>query len=215
MRLVLLGPPGAGKGTQGQALSAVFGVPHIATGDLIREHIARRTEFGLKVEAAIAAGNFATDKDILYWVAKRLAEVDAQAGYVLDGFPRDLAQAQAFRSCLNAVFWLEVNEDTLIERMAGRLVCRTCGSVYHQTHRPPKTKGVCDNDGDSLVRRPEDALDKLSYRLELNGSQMRPVADYYQSQGLLLRLDGMGDAGEVTGRILKALPPRPLANCVF
>ena len=212
MRLVLLGPPGAGKGTQGQALAAEFGIPHVATGDIIREHIARRTEFGCKIEAAIAAGNFASDEDINYWVARRLAEPDAQAGYILDGFPRDLAQGQTFEDPLDAVFWLDLSEETLIERMAGRWVCLSCGAVYHDVHRLPQRAGQCDNDGLFLVRRPEDALDKLSYRLELNKSQMWPVAEYYATRNLLTRIDGTGDAGEVTQRILASLPAVPLAK---
>jgi len=212
MRLVLLGPPGAGKGTQGQALALEFGIPHVATGDIIREHIARRTEFGCKIEAAIAAGNFASDEDINYWVARRLAEPDAQIGYILDGFPRDLAQAQAFEEPLDAVFWLDLSEETLIERMAGRWVCLSCGAVYHDVHRLPQRTGQCDNDGLFLVRRPEDALDKLSYRLELNKSQMWPVAEYYATRNLLTRIDGTGDAGEVTQRILSSLPAVPLAK---
>ncbi len=139
MRLVLLGPPGAGKGTQGQGLAAHFGVPHVATGDIVRDHIVRQTDFGRKIEAAIAAGNFASDEDILFWVGQRLSEPDAQNGYILDGFPRDLAQAEAFQSSLDAVFWLAVSDQTLIERMTGRQVCPRCGSVYHVVHCPPRS----------------------------------------------------------------------------
>ena len=146
MRLVLLGPPGAGKGTQGQALSARLGVPHVATGDLIRNHIARRTEFGCKVEAAIAAGNFASDADILYWVSRRLSEPDACRGYILDGFPRDLAQAQAFTDPLDLVFWIGVDDEALIGRMEGRQVCPACGMVYHVLYRKPLVAGYCDRE---------------------------------------------------------------------
>ncbi len=212
MRIVLLGPPGAGKGTQGQALAAEFDIPHIATGDIIREHIVRGTEFGRKIERAIADGNFASDADINYWVAQRLAEPDAQAGYILDGFPRDLAQAEAFQGDLDAVFWLDLPEADAMERMAGRWVCLTCGTVYHALHRPPRRIGICNAEGAALARRPEDAPTKLSYRLELNKSQMWPVAEYYAARNLLTRIDGIGSADTVTQRILTALAAVPLAK---
>ena len=215
MRLVLLGPPGAGKGTQGLALAAHFQVPHVATGDIVRDHIARQTEFGRKIEAAIAAGNFASDEDILFWVARRLSEPDAQAGYILDGFPRDLFQAQAFQSSLNAVFWLAVSDQTLIERMTGRQVCPRCSSVYHVVHCPPRMAGKCDRDGSMLARRPEDAADKLQHRLELHESQLQPLEAYYSSLGLLIRVDAEGSPDTVTNRILDALTARPLAKREF
>lgn len=215
MRLVLLGPPGAGKGTQGQALAARLGVPHVATGDLIRDHIARRTEFGCKVEAAIAEGNFASDEDILYWVSRRLKETDARSGYILDGFPRDLAQARAFPHPLDLVFWLGMDDEALIGRMAGRLVCPVCGTVYHVAYRPPRLNGCCDREGACLVRRPEDAPEKLHYRLVLNESQMGPLEPYYDAAGLMVHVDAVGTPEEVTSRILDVLSARHLANPVF
>ena len=148
MRLVLLGPPGAGKGTLGQSLAVYYGVPHVATGDIIRDHIARQTEFGRRVEAAIAAGNFAPDADILYWVRHRLAEPDARRGYVLDGFPRDLAQArvwdglaQAAGTPLQAVIELAIAPDELIERLSGRLICPVDGESYHVRPSPAARTG--------------------------------------------------------------------------
>ncbi len=215
MRLVLLGPPGAGKGTQGQALAARLGVPHVATGDLIRDHIARKTDFGCKVEAAIAEGNFASDEDILYWVSRRLQEPDAQNGYILDGFPRDLAQARAFPHSLDLVFWLGMDDESLIGRMAGRLVCPICGSVYHVSYRPPKRAGYCDREGAGLARRPEDSPDKLHYRLVLNESQMGPLEPYYDAAGLMVHVDATGTPDEMTSRLLNVLFARNLANPVF
>ncbi len=205
MRLVLLGPPGAGKGTQGQALAAHFGVPHVATGDIIRDHIARKTEFGRKVEAAIAAGNFASDEDVLYWVSRRLAETDAQTGYILDGFPRDLAQAQAFTAPLDAVVDLEIAEDALIERLAGRLVCPACGETYHVTQRPPLRAGFCDHDGTPLVRRPDDEPAAIRRRLRVYHDLTEPLQSYYARRGLLRQVDASGAAEAVTERILVAL----------
>lgn len=215
MRIVLLGPPGAGKGTQGQALAATFCIPHVATGDIVRDHIARKTEFGCKIEAAIAAGNFASDEDINYWVAQRLAEPDAAGGYILDGFPRVLTQAKAFQSALSAVFWLDLAEEAAMERIAGRWVCPRCSAVYHALHCVPRVTGQCDNEGAVLVKRPEDALDKMRFRLDYNRSQMWPVAEHYASLTSLVIIDAAGDAAVVTQRILSALDAVTLVKSGF
>ncbi len=204
MRLVLLGPPGAGKGTQGQALAEAYGVPHVATGDIIRDHIARRTEFGRRIEAAIAAGNFASDQDIIFWVGRRLAEPDAQAGYILDGFPRDVPQAEAFEQPLDAVVDLEIAEESLVERLSGRLICPACGTVYNQQHHPPKQAGRCDNEGAALVRRPDDEPDAVRHRLQVYRSLTAPLQAYYDKRGLLRRVDAEGAPEAVTQRIQSA-----------
>ncbi len=212
MRLVLLGPPGAGKGTQGQRLSLELGVPHVATGDIVRDHIARGTEFGRKVEAAIAAGNFAPDDDILYWVERRLAEPDAAGGYILDGFPRDLAQARAWdaearrqKSPLDAVVELTIAEDALIARLSGRLVCPVDGATYQETMHPPRVPGRCDLDGTPLVRRPDDGPDAVRHRLRVYEDLTLPLRDYYGAEGLLHSVAADGDAEKVTRRVLAAL----------
>ena len=205
MRLVLLGPPGAGKGTQGQALAKIYGVPHIATGDIVRDHIARHTEFGRKVEAAIAAGNFASDQDILYWVSVRLAEADAQAGYILDGFPRDVAQAEAFDQLPDTVIDLEIAEDALIERLAGRLICPVCDTVYNMQQHPPRRPGICDHEGAALVRRPDDQPDAVHHRLQVYRDLTAPLQAYYEQRGLLRRIDASGTSEAVTERIQNAL----------
>jgi adenylate kinase len=205
VRIVLLGPPGAGKGTQGQALSEIYRVPHIATGDIIRDHIARHTEFGRKVEAEIAAGNFASDQDIYYWVSKRLGEPDARAGYILDGFPRDVPQAESFNQAVDAVIDLEIAEEALVERLAGRLVCPVCGAVYNKQHHPPTCSGVCDNEGSALVRRPDDAPDAVRHRLQVYKDMTAPLQAYYAQRGLLRRVDATGITEAVTQRIQSAL----------
>lgn len=205
MRLVLLGPPGAGKGTQGQALAQSYGVPHIATGDIIRDHIARHTDFGRKIEAAIAAGNFASDQDILYWVTQRLAEADASAGYILDGFPRDVPQAEAFAQPLDAVIDLEINVDSLVDRLSGRLICPVCDAVYNVKHHPPKRAGICDNEGAVLVRRPDDAPQAVRNRLQVYRDLTLPLQAYYDKRGLLRRIDAQGSPETVTERIHIAL----------
>lgn len=205
MRVVLLGPPGAGKGTQGQALAQFYRVPHVATGDLLRDHIARKTEFGRKIETAIAAGNFVADQDILYWVGQRLADPDARLGYVLDGFPRDVAQAEAFGQTVDAVVDLEIAEGALIERLSGRLVCPVCDTVYNVHHHPPHLAGACDNEGAALVRRPDDDPDAVRHRLQVYKDMTEPLQAFYAQRGLLRRVDAVGSAAAVTERIKRAL----------
>ena len=185
MRLVLLGPPGAGKGTQGAALAQIYGVPHVSTGDIVRDHVARQTEFGRKVEAAIAAGNFASDSDILYWVGVRLAEPDARNGYILDGFPRDVAQAEAFTQTVDAVIDLEIAEDALVERLSKRL--------------------IRDDRTGELVRRPDDEPNAVRHRLEVYQDRTAPLQAYYERRGLLKRVDALGEPDTVTERIRRAL----------
>ena len=185
MRLVLLGPPGAGKGTQGQALAKLLNIPHVSTGDIVRDHIARHTEFGRKVEAAIAIGNFASDADILYWVGVRLAEADSQSGYILDGFPRDVAQAQAFMQTIDAVVDLEIAQDALIERLSKRL--------------------IYDDKTAKMVRRLDDDPDAVRHRLEVYKERTAPLQAYYEQRGLLKRVDALGEPDAVTTRIRRAL----------
>ncbi len=215
MRLVLLGPPGAGKGTQGQALALAFGVPHIATGEIIRDQIARGTEFGRKVEAQIAAGNFVSDSDVLYWVGRRLAEPDAAAGYILDGFPRDTAQAEAFTEPLDVAVDLIVADEALIERLSGRLVCPLCETTYHMATHPPKHPGTCDRDGTPLVRRPDDDPGAVRHRLHIYHQVTEPLQAYYDRRGLLVRVDALGAPQAVTTRILDTLSDRALAKRDF
>ena len=209
--MVLLGPPGAGKGTQGPALAWNFGVPHVATGEIIRDQIAQGTTFGRKVEAQIAAGNFASDADVLYWVTKRLAEPDAQAGYILDGFPRDTAQAEAFTDSLDVVVDLIIADEALIERLSGRLICPLCETAYHLVSHPPERPGLCDRDETALVRRPDDDPAAVRHRLELYHRVTEPLQAYYARRDLLLRVDAMGKPKAVTDRILSTLSDRALA----
>lgn len=220
MRLILIGPPGAGKGTQGQRLAALYRIPHVATGDIIRDQIARQTAFGRKIEAAIAAGNFAPDEDILYWVRRRLAEPDARHGYILDGFPRDLAQAELWEARsrqegapLDAVVDLEVPAGELIERLSGRLVCPVCDTSYHVTERPPRVPGHCDLDGAELIRRPDDEPQAARHRLDVYETRTRPLLDFYRARHLLRSVDASGGTEQVTRRIVFAL--QDLKNAAF
>ena len=212
MRLLLLGAPGSGKGTQGARLAAHYRVPHIASGDLIRDHIERKTEFGRRVEDAIAHGNFAPDEDIIFWVCRRLGDPDARTGYILDGFPRDLAQAQAFdnETChggraFDAVVELRISEESLIERLSGRLICPQCDAVYHDRLSPPRRPGVCDHDGATLARRPDDAPSAIRHRLDVYGATTLPLHDYYRTQRLLYVIDATGNVEDVFRNIVSAL----------
>lgn len=205
MRVTLLGPPGSGKGTQGQRLAQAWGVPHVASGDIIRDHIARRTAFGRQVEAAIAGGEFAPDADIAYWIARRLSCPEAKNGWILDGFPRNVPQAHAFDEPLAAVIELEIDEAALIERLAGRLVCPVCDEIYHVRHRPPKTDGVCDNDDARLVRRPDDESDAVRHRLQVYEERTLPLRAFYRDRRLLRPVNVAGSADEVFARILNSM----------
>jgi adenylate kinase len=192
-----------------------YGVPHIATGDIVRDHIARGTEFGRKVEAAIAAGNFAPDADILYWVYVRLTADDAAQGYILDGFPRDLAQAEEFDRHneqlgvgIDAVVDLVFPEELLIERLTGRLVCPTCGESYHRLTRPPVHSGVCDRDGTPLMHRPDDEPTAIKRRFDVYNAVTLPLRDYYRTRGLLVEVDAVGKSDEIFGLTLLAIEER-------
>lgn len=219
MRIVLFGPPGAGKGTQGSLLAQAYGIPHIATGDIIRDHIARRTEFGLKIEAAIAGGNFAPDEDILYWVGRRLEEADALRGYILDGFPRDLAQAEAFdrhlvsaSQSIDAVIELTIDQAALVARLSGRLVCPMCGEPYHLVSRPPRSAGICDRDGTELMRRPDDEPEAIAHRFEIYDRVTLPLREYYRASGRYAEVDADGTPDEVHQRIRTLLDGRKSAS---
>ncbi|MGO8673654.1 MAG: adenylate kinase family protein [Capsulimonadaceae bacterium] len=213
--MVLLGLPGAGKGTQGGFISRYYGIPHVATGDIIRDHIARRTEFGQRVESAIAGGNFAPDNDILYWVFRRLANADALSGYVLDGFPRDIAQAEEFDKHLHemgqrldAAIDLVIDESDLIMRLSGRLICPVCAASYHIVSRPPAVPGLCDIDGAALVRRPDDDPEAIKRRFVVYHTVTSPLREYYRATGRYEAVDGGGPAEAVFERARGVLDAR-------
>lgn len=210
MRLIMIGPPGAGKGTQAERLAAHFGIPHIATGDMIRAEIARRTPLGQRVEQGIAGGDFIPDADMIAMVRERLSEPDAQNGFILDGFPRDLAQAQKFSTIeegarLTAVIVLELPEKEIVERLSGRLICPTRGRSYQVKLNPPRADRVCDLDGTPLVRRPDDAPEAVHHRIEVYKEVTTPLIEYYAERGLTRAVDGSAEPDQVFAAILKAL----------
>ncbi|MEZ5498519.1 MAG: adenylate kinase [Steroidobacteraceae bacterium] len=214
MHIVLLGPPGSGKGTQSQLLIERFGVPQISTGDLLRSAVARRTPVGLKAEAIMAEGKLVDDATILALVRDRLAEPDAARGFILDGFPRNIVQAEALNGLLaeigkpiDAVLLFEVDSEQLIRRLSGRRSCATCGRVFNIHFAPPGTPPHCErcNDRPELITRPDDNEQTVRRRLSVYDTQTRPLVDYYAARGLLRRIDADAAVETVTSRVLSAI----------
>jgi adenylate kinase len=220
MRIVLLGAPGSGKGTQSQRLVERFGIPQVSTGDLLRAAVARGTEYGLKAKAAMNSGALVSDEIVLGIIRERLAEPDAARGFILDGFPRNLAQAQALSQMLaatgqplDAVVLFNVDYDELVRRISGRRSCQRCGRVFNIHTAPPGTGERCDrcDNHPPLIQRPDDAEATVKRRLEVYEQQTRPLAEHYAQQGLLRSIDAQGDVDEVTTRLVAALATVPAA----
>jgi adenylate kinase len=212
VRVILLGPPGAGKGTQARRLAARYGVPHVATGDILRFAVAWGTEIGLRAKRYMDAGELVPDEVVLELVRLRVGQPDARAGFVLDGFPRTLAQARALDAMLaaagrapDAAVSLEVPDETIVRRLAARRSCPACGRVYNLLSDPPRDPEVCDRDGTPLVQRDDDRPDVVARRLEVYRRDTLPVLAHYRDRGLLRAVDGTGDEEEVLARILEAV----------
>lgn len=206
-RIVFLGPPGVGKGTQAEILSKQLGVPHLSTGDLLRAAVAARTPLGLEAEGHMDAGRLVPDDLVLRILNERLAGSDARAGYLLDGFPRNLGQAEKLGKIapLDAVLSFELPANLLVERLSGRRICPTCQSVYNVVTRPPKVSGRCDRDGSELLQRPDDRPEAIATRLAVYAEQTAPLLAYYRRAGLLRPVDASGTADEVAARVRRAL----------
>jgi adenylate kinase len=197
--LILLGPPGAGKGTQAKLLAAALGVPHISTGDMFRDHKARRTEIGLRVQAIMDSGGLVTDDITNAMVEERLARPDVASGCILDGYPRTVGQAGFLDALLarlgraiGKVISYEVSEAALVERIGGRRSCPTCGTVYHLTQQPPRRAGLCDKDGGALVQREDDKPENVRKRMQEYVAKTAPLKAYYQARGQVVEVDGLG-----------------------
>lgn len=213
MRIVLVGPPGAGKGTQAAYLAKNLAIPHISTGDLFRANISQGTPLGQKAQEYMRAGQLVPDEVTIGMAKDRMQQADAADGFLLDGFPRNLAQAEALDGILkadelklDAVLDLEVPEDEVVKRIAGRRICRNESShVFHAIYNPPKTEGVCDTCGGELYQREDDSEETVRKRLEVYHSETEPIIDYYKAQGLVVTISALGKVAEVTQRAMAAL----------
>jgi adenylate kinase len=211
-RVVLLGPPGAGKGTQAKLLQDEFGACQISTGDILRKAVAEQTPLGKEAAEYINSGALVPDDVIVNLVAERLKERDCEKGFILDGFPRTIPQAQGLDRILktvglslNGVLSVQVPESIIIERLAGRRTCRSCGALSHMVFNPPKKAGVCDRCGGELYQRDDDREETIANRLKVYEKQTAPLANYYREQGLLREIDGVGDVNDIRARVTKAL----------
>lgn len=212
MKLILLGPPGAGKGTQAKMLVDHFGVPQISTGDILRAAVKEGTPMGIKAKAFMDAGGLVPDEVVVGIVRERLQKPDCTEGFILDGFPRTVAQADALKESLrqlgkdlDAVVSLEVDVEALVERLTGRRTCRECGRGYHLQFDPPKIAEVCDACGGDLFQRDDDREETIRKRLAVYLAQTAPLVDYYRAGGLLACVDGMREIDSVQQQILSAL----------
>ncbi len=211
MRIVLLGAPGSGKGTQAQRLQAKYGVPQVSSGDLLRDAVARQTELGMKAKAAMEAGQLVSDQIVLGLIRERLAQPDAKNGFILDGFPRNSDQATALAALLNdigqpleTVLLMEVRIKSLIERLAGRRVCRSCGAV-HSVAALPAPDAPCTKCGGELYQRADDKEAVIAKRLDVYQSQTKPLIEHYQKLGQLKIIKGEGELDQITARMEAAL----------
>jgi adenylate kinase len=213
LNLILLGPPGAGKGTQADRLQADFRMPHISTGDMLRAQVSEGTQLGLEAKRYMNAGELVPDQVIISMITERIGRDDASDGFLLDGFPRNAEQADALGAALKAlertlssVLLIEVPDEEVVRRLAGRRVCvKNPSHIYHVELDPPKREGVCDQDGARLIQRDDDAEETIRRRLEVYHAQTAPLIDYYDRTGLLRRFDGLRNADEVHRRIRATL----------
>ncbi len=212
MYIILLGAPGAGKGTQAAVMTKELKLAHIASGDLFRQALEKGTELGLKAREYMEKGQLVPDELTIRMVLERLAAPDCQAGVILDGFPRILEQAKALDKALEAqrrvidrVVYIKVTEDELVKRLSGRWICRSCQTPYHEVNSPPGVKGKCDRCGGELYQRSDDTPETVKNRLKVYFAETAPLIDYYTRAGKLLEINGEGEVSEVSRRIVAAL----------
>ncbi len=212
MRMVLLGAPGAGKGTQASVIADQNGVAHVASGDLFRKHLGEGTDLGKLAKTFMDKGDLVPDDVTVKMVLERIAEPDAAGGYVLDGFPRTGAQAEALDAALvsagqvlDIAPLIEVDTEELVRRLAGRWICRVCQTPYHEITAPPKQTGVCDKDGGELYQRDDDKAEVVRARLQTYQTLTAPLIDYYEGQSKLVRVNGQQDVEKVTADLLAAV----------
>lgn len=212
MRLVLLGPPGVGKGTQAAAIVAKYNIPHISTGDIFRANIKQGTELGKKAKEYMDKGLLVPDELVVSIVKDRLSESDCKNGFLLDGFPRNENQAEVLEEELlqmgielNKVINIEADKDILIQRAIGRRICKECGTSYHVLFNPPKVAGICDLDGGTLYQRDDDNEETVGTRIDVYSNQTQPLIHFYEERGLILNIDGTQPIVETFNSIVGAL----------
>ena len=216
MRLILLGLPGAGKGTQANTIAERRGLLHVSTGDMFRAAAAEGTELGRRAQEYMSRGELVPDKVTIGMLLERIAATDADAGFMLDGFPRTIAQAEALDAALaergeaiDAVPYIQVPEEDLMARLTGRWTCPDCGAIYHELHQAPKRERRCDDCGSELTQRADDRPDTVRQRLEVNREQTEALVEYYRRAGKLHAVDGGGDPSDVSERLLRVLENVP------
>lgn len=204
MNLVLMGLPGAGKGTQAEQIVEKYDIPHISTGDMFRAAMKEGTELGVKAKGYIDKGELVPDEVTIGIVRERLGKDDCKKGYLLDGFPRTVAQAEALEGIttdldrqINYVLYIDVDKESLMERLTGRRICKECGATYHVVFNPPQAEGVCDKCGGELYQRADDNEETVSNRLEVNMKQTQPLLDFYSEKGYLRKVDGNQEINQV------------------
>lgn len=208
MKLVLIGCPGAGKGTQAKKLSSHYGIAHISTGDLLREQMKQGTELGKKVSEIMNAGGLVSDEIVSAMLAERIKADDCKNGYILDGYPRNVSQAEgldAITGPLDKVVCIDVDDSIIVDRMTGRRGCPKCGAMYHVKYNPPKEEGICDVCGEALIQRKDDNEETVKNRLNIYHETTAPVINYYDEKGLLVKINGVGDIDEIFNAVVNAL----------
>ena len=207
MKIVIFGPPSAGKGTQAQKLSKNYGIPQIATGDLLREHVAKRTPLGVKMKEVLDAGKLGPDNLIIQMIKDRVSLPDCKNGYLLDGFPRTMGQAKELEKMtdIDLVLNIVVDFDALVERAVGRRICPKCNAVYHVKSNPPKKAGVCNKDGSALIQRDDDKEETVKRRLNVYREQTAPLVEYYKTKGKLVDIEGSKGIDGVFDQMVKAI----------
>ena len=212
MNIILMGLPGAGKGTQASEIVKKFPIPHISTGDMFRKAIKDETDLGKEAKSYMDRGELVPDEVTVGIVKERISEDDAKKGFLLDGFPRTIDQAESLNQIMSeldreidAVINIEVPEEELMNRLTGRRICEKCGTTYHLVFNPPKVDGICDIDGGKLYQREDDNPETVSNRLSVNVKQSKPILEYYNNKGALKNIDGSKDIDEVTNDVIDIL----------